>query len=271
MNARSERSGRLLDLRAGLPKWFSGTGWFPRVAFTLVERLLGYDRLDRLFRAAHVEDAETTYLHKLSRRFSFHVEIDGASVIPESGPVIVVANHPFGGADSITVGDFIVGQRRDTRILANRFLASVEPLTPWLIGVDVYGGGEAAGRNLGGMRAASRHLATGGCLVVFPAGEVASWQWASARVEEPPWSDHAAALAIRHRAVVIPVFVPGRNSVFFQILGVVHPLLRTAWLGRELLRARGRKIRLRVKAPVAIPEGEERREATRRIREALFG
>jgi putative hemolysin len=42
------------------------------------------------------------------------------------------------------------------------------------------------------------------------------------------------------------VYFEGRNSNFFQLCGLLHPRLRTALLGREFSRARGREIRLKV-------------------------
>ncbi|MCB1231901.1 MAG: lysophospholipid acyltransferase family protein [Verrucomicrobiae bacterium] len=219
-----------------------------RSTFRMVEWMLGYDRLDRLFTEAAVSDEPMPYLARLAKRFGFDIRVEGNEQIPESGPTVIVANHPFGGADAIAVGTFVLRQRSDTKILANQFLASVAPLSQTLIGVDVYGGPDSKGRNLDGIRKASRHLGAGGCLVVFPAGEVASWRMKSRSVEEGPWSPHVAALAIRHRATAVPIFVPGRNSVLFHLLGLIHPRLRTAWLGRELLRSRGRRITLRVDA-----------------------
>ncbi len=270
MTNEDQKAGRVLDLRNGLPAWFSGDGWLVRTGFGCVEKVLGYDQLDRLFTAAARDEGGDSYLARLSRQFGLRVVVDGEAEIPGSGPVVVVANHPFGGADAITIGEFVIGCRPDTRILANAFLASVEPLKPHLIGVDVYGEEGARKRNLQGMRLASRHLAGGGCLVVFPAGEVASWQWRSRRIEEAPWSSHLASLVLRHRATVVPLFVPGRNSLLFHFLGLVHPMLRTAWLGRELLRRRGDRITLICGTPSRAEREQGRDEWLREIRARVF-
>lgn len=264
-------SDRVLDLRRGLPTWFSGASWFSRRAFRLVEWMLGYGRLNRLFTRANREKApHESYFASLRRQFGMKRKIAGVLALPKTGPLIVVANHPFGGADAIALGEFVTEQRTDARVLANEFLASVDPLRPWLIGVDVYGGKDAQTRNLGGIREVARHLREGGCLVVFPAGEVASWQWRSWQIDEPSWSEHVASWAIRHRATIVPVFFHGQNSAWFQCLGALHPLLRTAWLGRELLRQIGSEISMRVGAPIGLAGDEEKDRLTEAIRRQTF-
>ena len=44
--------------------------------------------------------------------------------IPETGPAILVANHPFGGADAIALIGLCISKRPDTQVLANAITAS---------------------------------------------------------------------------------------------------------------------------------------------------
>src|SRR5690606_17651676 len=50
----------------------------------------------------------------------------------------------------------------------------------------------------------------------------------------------------RGGATVVPIYFEGRNSRLFQFLGLLHPRLRTALLGRELIHPTTRVIRVRV-------------------------
>ncbi len=54
-------------------------------------------------------------------------------------------------------------------------------------------------------------------------------------VEESPWSSHVGALVRRTKATVLPVYFEGQNSVLFHGAGLVHPMLRTGLIFRELL------------------------------------
>jgi len=53
---------------------------------------------------------------------------------------------------------------------------------------------------------------------------------------------------------VIPVYFEGRNSTFFQILGLLHPVLRTVKLPSEMFNKRGKTIRIRIGSPITIRE-----------------
>ncbi len=63
---------------------------------------------------------------------------------------------------------------------------------------------------------------------------------------------------------VTPVYVDGANSVLFQLLGLLHPRLRTALLARELLNKRQARIEVRIGSAIpvskllAIPSDDER-------------
>lgn len=260
----------VLDLREGLP-WAQKPGMLRQLGFSVIERWLGYDQLDRRFTRARDRKTPGTYLRHLAEVFEFQVEVTGpgADALPKSGPVILVANHPFGGADAITVSDLGLSHRPDTRILSNEFLHAIDPLKPHLIPVDVYGGAEAKRKNLRGLREAHRHLAKGGQLVIFPAGEVASWSKDTRQVTEAPWPPHLGALAKRSRATVVPVFLPGENSRLFYRLGRLHPFLRTAWLGRELLRREGARIELRIGNAIDYDPESEPAAITGACREAV--
>ena len=68
---------------------------------------------------------------------------------------------------------------------------------------------------------------TGRLLVVFPAGEVASFDAGKRIVTDPPWNTGIVRMATRVKAPVVPVFFDGSNGLGFQVAGMVHPRLRT--------------------------------------------
>lgn len=164
--------------------------------------------------------------------------------IPQRGPLVVVANHPFGGVEGLILAAVLLQVRSDLRILANYLLKRLDGIGETIIAVDPFNAPGSARRNLNGLKTALGWLKTGGALAVFPAGEVASFQWKKGRVADAAWSPHVAAIVRRTRAAVLPVFFPGRNSLLFQFLGLLHPRLRTALLARELMNKTGRRLRL---------------------------
>jgi putative hemolysin len=181
-------------------------------------------------------------------------DVAGEERIPHSGPLVVVANHPFGALDGLLLLDVLGRARHDARLLGNRWLAVLPELRAQLLTVDVFGGRAAAHRNGLALREALRWLRQGGCVAIFPAGEVAHSAADDGRMVDSPWRHTAAELAGHAGAAVLPVYFAGANSRLFQAAGRVHPLLRTALLPRELNAKRGSRVTVRVGTPVLAAE-----------------
>ncbi len=177
--------------------------------------------------------------------------------IPRSGPLVVVANHPFGGLDGLILIALLQRVRPDVRVLANFILGMVPDLRGLFLYVDPFGGSGAAQRNVGAMRNAMRWVQSGGVLGVFPAGEVSHLNLRRRSIMDPPWSETVARIVQRTKAPVLPVYFEGRNSRLFELLGLMHPRLRTLMLPRELVKKRHSKVTLRV-GNVIAPQRWER-------------
>ena len=192
----------------------------------------------------------------------YHANSEALAKIPKTGPVIIVANHPFGLADAVILGHMIGQIRPDAKFIANSMLASMPEVQPWIIPVDNFGGTGSERRNISAMKLSLRHLNSGGALIIFPAGEVASYQIGQG-IMERPWKSHLGALVHHSKASVVPVHFAGRNSLLFQMAGLLHPRARTSLLLRELCHRRGKPVSLKVGEPLPysklkrFPEPEE--------------
>lgn len=176
------------------------------------------------------------------------IEMDGAvGDIPAEGPVLFVSNHPFGGIEGMIMAAMFGRIRPDLRIIANYLLNVMPELAPAFIGVDPFGGAQR--QNVAGLREARDHLAEGHALGMFPSGTVSHWQMGKG-VTDPPWNPTAGRVAKRCGAAIVPVYFHGRNSLFFNLAGVIHPSIRTLLLTSQLLNKRGKTIRLTVGTPM---------------------
>ena len=86
---------------------------------------------------------------------------------------------------------------------------------------------------------------------MFPAGEVAHLNCDERSVIDPPWNSAPARLARKVGCQTLPLFFDGANSHRFQMVGTIHPRLRTLNLFNELLNKRSRTIRVHVGTPVS--------------------
>ncbi len=244
-SSRAEK--RLIDLEGVLPPGWMRSAWRglkplhePFLKFEETNR--AYDRLLELSRSSG-----TFFDHGLETMdVTYEVSDEDRERIPKDGPLITVSNHPFGGIDGVALGHLLTQVRGDVRILANRLLGQIEPIKPWLIEVDPFGGEGSVKSNLAPMRQALKWLRGGGCLQLFPSGTVSHLHARRRQVTDPEWVSNLGGLIKRSKATVVPIYFEGCNSNLFQALGLVHPRLRTLLLARELMNIRGRCLRMRV-------------------------
>lgn len=178
--------------------------------------------------------------------------MDQASLanIPKTGAVIVVANHPHGALDGVGMIDLLARHRPDVRVMANHLLEAFVELKSTFIGVDPFGGKAAARFNVRAVRKALNWLRDGGLLMMFPGGEVSSFNWRQRRIVDPEWDSGIGWLVEKSDAPVVPTFIDGRNSIGFQCAGMVHERLRTMLLVREMMNHRGSVVSVKTAPPI---------------------
>ncbi|MGC4031577.1 MAG: lysophospholipid acyltransferase family protein [Tepidisphaeraceae bacterium] len=164
--------------------------------------------------------------------------------LPRTGPLVVVANHPFGGVEGLVLASVLLRVRPDAKLLVNYLLGMIPEMRPMCIFVDPFGVDKA--KNSRGLKETLAHLRNGGCLGIFPSGEVSSLNLQTRSVEDPKWSTHISGLIRRTGASVVPVYFEGKNDAFFQLAGLIHPRLRTALLPRALLKTRDKPMSLQI-------------------------
>ena len=239
-----------------LPRPSGMVGLLAAPAVAAVNRLSGLKRLDGLYQRTRRAAGTGDFLDRALATLGVCLQLDPQRLarVPESGPLLIVSNHPFGGVEGMALAQALRRRRPDLRILANHLLGRIPELDPLMIHVDPFGGAAATRRNRAPLRQALAWLNNGGALLVFPAGAVSHWQLAQRAVTDPPWQPAAAWLARRSGAAVLPVFVGGHNSALFQLAGLVSPHLRTVLLVRELLDSHRRHLRAELGRPIAASE-----------------
>ncbi|OAJ93168.1 lysophospholipid acyltransferase family protein [Vibrio bivalvicida] len=223
---------------------------------SVVEWATGLSTLDSLYKQDALPEDSFEFMHEALARIGTQYQVNHGSLdnIPTEGSVLIVANHPFGGIEGIILASLISKVRKDVKVLANELLKRIPELDELFIGVDVFGGEKAKQTNRRAIKEANHHLKQGGVLILFPAGEVSSWQANENRITDKAWSKSVAKFVKHAQATTVPLFINGMNSKLFYQAGRVHPLLRTALLGRELLNKSGETISVSVGNPIPYSE-----------------
>jgi len=250
-----------------------GVTAIPKPLRGAVAGVLGLHRVDALIRPEG--DPRALPERLLSRlAVTYRTGERDLQQIPRTGPVVIVANHPFGLLEGAVLATVLARVRPDVRFLANDLLSVIPEIRDLLIPVDAMAGTSAAQRNATGWRKSIEFLQVGGCLVVFPAGAVSHFQARQWAVTDAKWHTAVArvveAVSRKGAAVsVVPIYIDGSNSFFFHALGLIHPRVRTALLARELLNKRNRLVKVRIGSPITskklleIPTPEEQTEYLR--------
>ncbi len=171
------------------------------------------------------------------------VSAESIARIPREGPVIAVANHPFGGVEPVVLASVLRGVREDVRVVADHFIERTPQMRDSFATVDPLDETKAA--------RASRErciewVRGGGMLVLFPAREVSRLDLKRREVADPKWRRSVARLIREARAPVLPIFFGGANSALFQILGLVHYRLSSIVLPNELFSRQRKQIQVHV-------------------------
>jgi putative hemolysin len=234
----------------------------------LRDRMLGIEEMRQVWRRA-MRRGNGSIHERVLAELELRLEATGnLHDIPKQGPLVVVANHPFGIVEGPTLGALLDRVRPDVMFVTNSLLAQLPELRSRIFAVNPFG--DAAHENTAAIRHALRHLRQGGALVVFPAGEVSAMRAPWGLVGDASWQPMAARLAIRTGAKVVPVHFAGRNRGRFQLAGLVHPKLRTMMLPSEMLSRRRKTVRLAVGPPVEAARHRNAEEFTRQLRAVTY-
>ncbi len=217
-----------------------------------LEQLLGLRWLADTYAGLPPSSSAAEFISHLLERWGLEVRVEDNDLarVPTTGAAVVTANHPFGGIEGLALAHVLLTVRPDVRVMANSLLGRIPDLVDFFLLVDPFGGYGAERRNLPALRRAKRWLSNGGLLVIFPAGEVSHLDLRTRRIVDPRWLPTAARLVRGAGCPVVPVWFDGHNGALFQAAGLLHPVLRTALLPRQLIAHAGRRLRIRVGGPV---------------------
>ncbi len=214
-----------------------------------IERLFLLDQLDHIYQcASRGADGNGDFLAAVMQhmRISYDVSPEDRQRICGGGPVVVVANHPFGGIEGIVLLRLLQEIRPDVKMMANYLLSRMPELGPHSFFVDPFDLPRSPTSNVRPIKECIRWIRDGHMLMVFPSGTVSHLKLHEGVVADPKWSGTIARIIRMTEAPAQPVFVEGRNGALFQLMGLIHPRLRTAMLPRELINKQGTTLRFHI-------------------------
>ena len=220
------------------------SGW-QKSAINLLDKLLGISKMDTLYQKHQMQGlSKEEFADKLISLLEITISGEQQLIekIPQTGPLVIASNHPFGGIEGVILARIISKVRPDLKVLANQGLKIFDELQDYFIFTNPLS--ENDPRNGPSLRRCLQHVKQGNALLMFPAGRVSYYQSDKKRISEHNWNRIITRLCQIDNAKYLPVFVNGQNSPWFYRLGRVYYRLRMLMLARELLNKKGAKVHL---------------------------
>lgn len=222
-----------------------------RTVVRLLENMTG--RLRLIKRAKGYEDEVALgrdFWQVMVDRYGLSLDIVGGALsnIPSKGPVILIANHPYGILDGLMMGHILSQARGDFRILANSVFRKAEDLNRIVLPISFDETREGVQTNIATRKTALDYLGQGGAIGVFPGGTVSTAERPFGRPMDPMWRSFTARMIAKSNATVVPIYFDGHTSRLFQMASHLHSTLRLGLLIKEFKK--------RVDTPVRVVIGE---------------
>ncbi len=231
-------------------------------------------RLGLIRRAAGYEvelAAGRDFWQIMMERYGLKLQISGGALdnIPADGPLILVANHPYGILDGLVMGQILSQTRGDFRILAHRVFRKASDLDDIVLPVSFDETKEAMRLNLETRRQALGYLGQGGAIGIFPGGTVSTGLTPFSMPLDPGWRNFTARMVSKSNATVVPVFFEGTTSRLFQIASHLHNTLRMGLLIKEFRRRVDTPVRIVIGSPIPQHELHAREKDSRAMMDFL--
>ncbi len=220
-----------------------------RLVIQAVEKMTGQPRLKRLYlehRLNPVPDED--FWSAAVRKLDLNLVYDRAKwdAVPKDGPLVIVANHPFGVLDGIVISYLASRIRPRFKVLTNSVLFRAPEVRPFLLPIDFAESRDALATNIETRKLALQELSEGGAVIVFPGGTVSTAPSTFGRAVDPDWKPFTSKLIVSAKATVVPVYFEGQNSKLFQFASNVSQTFREALLFKEVANKIGTDIGLTI-------------------------
>ncbi|MCC8146090.1 MAG: lysophospholipid acyltransferase family protein [Bacteroidales bacterium] len=171
----------------------------------------------------------------------------------EGEPFITVSNHPYGHIDGIMLIGEVAKVRPDYKVMVNWMLGLIDIMEDHFIGVNPYSSDSVKKSSLDGVKECILHLKQKHPLGFFPAGAV-SKSIGNNKVEDRDWQEGVLKLIRKAKVPVVPVYISGQNSWFFNFLDKIDWRIRTVRLCHELDTKKGKTIHMVFGDPISLEE-----------------
>ena len=228
--------------------------WLVRNFVSSIEILLGRNKIEAVYNNLKDEQFNlTTFFSSALKetKITAKYDLEKLQAVPKTGPLMFVANHPFGVVDGIVLCDMALRVRGDLRIMLHSLLCQDSQLAQFFLPIDFQETKQALKTNIRSKQLALEFLSQDIPVLIFPSGMVSTAdKFGFGTVRDAPWTTFAAKIIREARATVVPIFFHGQNSRKFHVASHIGEPLRMAMLVHEAINKFGKTVEIEIGEPL---------------------
>ncbi|MGD9239435.1 MAG: lysophospholipid acyltransferase family protein [Desulfobacterales bacterium] len=243
-----------------------------QVIIRTIEFLSGKRKLARIYATLMdvIEDDHDFWRLSL-KLLDVELEFDQRQLakMPSNGPLVIVANHPFGVLDGLAICYLTAQIRAEFKVLAHAMLCRDRRLDPYLLPIEFSENRKAIRTNVRARQNAAAALQRGKAVIVFPSGGIATAPTPFGAAVDLEWKTFVAKVLKQSEAAVVPMFFHGQNSRLFQLVSQVSLTLRLSMIMHEVCNKIGQRLRVTIGNPLPFAElydNDDRQALTAQLR-----
>ena len=228
--------------------------WLVRHFVSSIEVLLGRNKIEAVYNNLKDEQFNlTTFFSSALKKtkITAKYDLEKLQAVPKTGPLMFVANHPFGVVDGIVLCDMALRVRGDLRIMLHSLLCQDSQLAQFFLPIDFQETKQALKTNIRSKQLALEFLSQDIPVLIFPSGMVSTAdKFGFGTVRDAPWTTFAAKIIREARATVVPIFFHGQNSRKFHVASHIGEPFRMAMLVHEAINKFGKTVEIEIGEPL---------------------
>jgi len=231
----SKKENIMLNIQASLIQKYPQINLIPQPIlspfFSAIKRVI-YENDINVFLREQRYSSPFTFVESVLDYFDFSYKVSSNQIenIPASGRVVIIANHPLGALDALSLIDLVKKVRRDIKVVANDILAEIEQLKPILVGVDNF----KENISKESIKEIHKSLESEEAVIVFPSGEVSRVR--PNGVKDTKWHKGFLKFALKNQAPILPIYIKAKNSALFYTFSSLNKGISSFLLPREMFR-----------------------------------
>ena len=242
-----------------------------------LEKVTGQPKIKRMY-LDYVDDKRPNHLfwQDAVARFELDVRVtrEARAAISKTGPLLLIANHPFGVMDGIILCAELSKIRQDYKIITHSVLRQAPAVMHQILPIDFSETDHALATNLATRQAAIAQIKNGGALVLFPSGGISLAPKVLGPARDVEWKTFVARLALLPNTTTVPFYFAGQNSLVYMMARRVSLTLGYSLMFREICRRIGSRVDVTIRTPVTADQLKQignRNAVTAYLRRITYG